>query len=413
MKDKLPGPSAAFGLFLLAALLNVVFSLILFSISEDLGVVVSEPLAILIPTLLLVRFLRLDAGKTLRLKLPSAMDLLLALPLAFSLTVLTDQLSNLTSQVYPLPEQFQEGMIRLLRAENAYDWVIRVLGIGLGAAVSEELLFRGFIQKGLERGLGRSAGVLLTAVLFALMHLIPQGILSYVFAGIVLGTIALATESILIPMVVHFIYNVSAVALLSLYDVETLGRPVWIPPGILIPALLIFGLTFGYFVRKAAEAPSPQQPSLPLAPPAPPDSMDVTPAPLGLAAVAPQRRRLGWLVVGCAAAGGTLLILSLFSYTVYQAHSPTILASMVETMQQDVLRSLSPGASSRAAGVEEEFDALAEVARNGRLGLMQLGRLNWTLAKARSDGLVSMEEIDAIVEEIRSLVRGGTPVRRL
>lgn len=412
MKDKLPGPSAAFGLFLLASLLNVVFSLILFSISEDLGVVASEPLAILIPTLLLVRFLRLDAGKTLRLKLPSTTDLLLALPLAFSLTVLTDQLSNLTSLVYPLPEEFQEGMTRLLRAENAYDWVIRVLGIGLGAAVSEELLFRGFIQKGLERGLGRSAGVLLTAVLFALMHLIPQGLPSYVFAGIVLGTIALATESILIPMVVHFIYNVSAVALLSLYDVETLGHPTWIPPGILIPALLIFGLTFGHFVRKAAEAPSPQ-PTRPMDPPPQPDSMDVAPAPQGLAAVEPRRRRLGWLAVGCAVTGGTVIILSLFSYTVYQAHSRTILASMVENMQQDVLRSLSPGASSRAAQIEGEFDALAEVARNGGLGFLQLGRLNWTLAKARSDGLVSGEEIDVIVEEIRSLVQESTPVRRL
>jgi membrane protease YdiL (CAAX protease family) len=353
----------------------------------------------------------LDIRKTLRLKLPSATDLLLVLPLAFSLTVLNDQISNLTSQVYPLPEEFQEGMAQLLRAENLYDWVIRVLGIGLGAAVSEEILFRGFIQKGLERGFSRSAGVLLTAVLFAFMHMIPQGIPSYVFAGVVLGTTALATESILIPMVLHFIYNVSAVALLSFSDIETLGRPIWIPPGILIPALLIFGLTFGHFVRKAAAAPRPQ-PSLPIAPPAP-DFIEAAPSPLGLAAIAPQRRRLGWLVVGCAVAGGTIVILSLFSYTVYNAHSRTILASMIETMRQDVLRSLPPAASSRVAQIEEEFDALAEVNRNGQLGLLQLGRLNWTLAKARSDGLVSGKEIDAIVEEIRSLVLAGSPVRRL
>ena len=86
---------------------------------------------------------------------------------------------------------------------------------------------------------------------------------------------------------------------------------------------------------------------------------------------------------------------------------------MIETMRHDVLGSLPLSASPRAAQIAEEFDALAELNRNGRLSLLQIGRLNWLLAKARSDGLVSWDEIDAIVEEIRSLVRAGSPVRRL
>ena len=108
-----------------------------------------------------------------------------------------------------------------------------------------------------------------------------------------------------------------------------------------------------------------------------------------------------------------MVILSLFGLTLYKAHSRAIHASMIETMRQDVLRLLPPSDSSRAAQINEEFDALAAINRAGRLSLIQLGRLNWLLAQARSDGSVSREEIDALVEEIRSVVRAGSPVRRL
>jgi membrane protease YdiL (CAAX protease family) len=411
MNGKLPTPLSAFALFFLVAFLNIFFGLILVSISTNFAVLLAAPMAVLVPTLITVRILGLDARKTLRLTLPSGMDLLLAIPLAFSLTVISDQLTNLTGQFFPLPESIREGMVQLLRAESGLDLLVKILGIGVGAAVSEELLFRGFIQKGFEQSWRRSVAILVASALFAFMHLIPHNIPSYLLAGIVLGVTAAATDSILIPVLVHFTYNMSSVALLNLADIETLGQPIWIPPVILIPALFIFALTAGYFIRKTASLPRPP----PAVPGRPPDSFlrQAPPSSGELATIAPQRRRLGWLAVGCAVAWGMVILVGLFAYTIYRTHSREILASVIETSREQTLGSLSPSASSRAAQIDEEFDALAAVNRGGRLGFFQILRLAGIVREARADGMVSEDEIDAILAQIRFLVREKSPVRRL
>ena len=108
----------------------------------------------------------------------------------------------------------------------------------MAAAVSEEILFRGFIQTSLERGsLGRGGAIFLTSFLFAAIHLIPQGMPSYVLAGVVLGITAVATESILIPIVIHAVNNTAAILLLNVADMDSLGQPDWIPPQILDPGV--------------------------------------------------------------------------------------------------------------------------------------------------------------------------------
>jgi len=423
---KLPGPGAALILFAVTLSLNLVITGILFLISEDLGVLLGEPLAILLPTLALVRFLGLDIRSSLRLELPSGTDLLLTIPLAFSLAVVNDQLTNLTDLVFPLSEEFQEGMVRLLRAENLTDWAIKILGVGVGAAVSEELLFRGFIQRGFEQGLGRAAALFLSAFLFAVMHLVPQGIPSYTLAGVVLGLTAAATGSIVIPILLHFIYNTSAVALVSLTDIDTLGKPVWVPAEILIPSLLIFGLIIGYFIRKAAslpgtpetESPSPDTPvafslpsqpevePFPSIPPLEENQKSFTP-------ISPGRRRLGWLAVGCASALGTVVIVGLFTYSIFITRSRALYDSMITTMKQEVLQSIPPSARRRTRQIEDRFDELVALNRAGHLDLLKMGRLNWIYVRAISDGTISEEEMERLLEEIVNILREATPVRRL
>ena len=100
-----------------------------------------------------------------------------------------------------------------------------------------------------------------------------------------------------------------------------------------------------------------------------------------LATVSPQRRRLGWLAVGCAVVGGTVVILSLFSFSIYHTYSRELHASWIRTMKQEVLGAIPPTERSR---VEEGFDALASANEAGRLSLSQIGRLNWIYVEASS-----------------------------
>jgi membrane protease YdiL (CAAX protease family) len=410
MSRKVPTPGWAVLLFLIASVLNTVVNGFLFATWPDLGILLGELLAILLPTLIVVSLLRCDAPTTLRLRLPSRTDFLLALPLAVSLAVLNDQLSNLTGQIFPIHEELREAIVQLLRADTGYEWTIRLLGLAVGAAVAEELLFRGFIQTSLERSvLGRTGAILLTSFLFAVMHFIPQGLPSFALAGVVLGITAIATGSILIPIVIHCVNNASAIALLNLADLETLGQPVWIPPGILIPALLIFALTLGYFLRRAAEHPAPELPSaeplprpgtvMPSIPPADPD-------------VPRRHRKLGWFAVGCAVFVGTLVVLGLFSLSLF--YMPQARSHQIRAMK-DMLLDAVPTQNARLdRDINEAFDALEELNRSGRLTIYQFLRLWWLVhVGAQVDGIITEQDIEAVLVEVRLILHSGARVRRL
>jgi membrane protease YdiL (CAAX protease family) len=83
-----------------------------------------------------------------------------------------------------------------------------VLVLALGAAVSEELFFRGVVQAEL--------GLPLASVLFGLLH--PLGVAYVVWASVAgagLGMLYLATGSLLAPAVAHGTYNLLALTYLK------------------------------------------------------------------------------------------------------------------------------------------------------------------------------------------------------
>jgi membrane protease YdiL (CAAX protease family) len=85
----------------------------------------------------------------------------------------------------------------------------RLLGvlIGIEAALTEETLFRGDLQPTLQRILGRGAGLLLTAVLFALYHLRFEfwGLLGKTAFGLVFGILRDRTGRLVSPAVAHWL----------------------------------------------------------------------------------------------------------------------------------------------------------------------------------------------------------------
>ncbi len=420
MVGKVPPPKWAVLLFLAILVLHTVIGSILILLQPDLGILFGELLTLLIPTVLAVAYLRADFRATLRLRLPSAADVLLAVPLAVALAVLNDQLSNLTSQVYPIPEAQRDAILELLRADTPYEWAVRIFGLAVAAAVSEEILFRGFIQTSLERGsLGRGGAIFLTSFLFAAIHLIPQGMPSYVLAGAVLGITAVATESILIPIVIHAVNNTAAILLINVADMDSLGQPVGIPPQILIPAVLIFAITLAYYVRRMSESESPAAPSFassgsasePNPAPTPEVSPEhfVDPDP---AVQVLKRKTLGWLAVGCAAVGGFLVVFGLFLMSLL--YLPQVRDQRIRDMQQDLLDTLPPSSPGPLASrITEEFDALLDFNESGQLGATEFLRLVWINSAARVDGTISEEEIEAILTRIRLILRENTRVRHL
>jgi len=98
---------------------------------------------------------------------------------------------------------------------NVASWkgyAINVFMFGILAAVGEELLFRGIIQRLFgEWFRNQHVAVILTAFLFSALHMQFYGFLPRFMLGIYLGYLFIWTGSLWIPIFAHFVNNVSAV----------------------------------------------------------------------------------------------------------------------------------------------------------------------------------------------------------
>ncbi len=98
--------------------------------------------------------------------------------------------------------------------------VTAVVVVSALAGIGEELLFRGVIQAGMAASFGAWPGLLVASVLFGLMHALSRAY--FVLAtlmGLYLGALYQATDNLLLPVLVHGLYDAIAIGyLLSVGD---------------------------------------------------------------------------------------------------------------------------------------------------------------------------------------------------
>lgn len=135
----------------------------------------------------------------------SISGLALALVCAAGFYLVLDMgLDPLLAKAFPGSEsQYQEAVRSLLRFP-----VPAFLKVCVIAPVVEEALMRGFLLDGLRGGYGMGAALLISAVVFALLHFNAVQTLSALVCGLVLGLLHLHTGSILCCILAHFGYNV-------------------------------------------------------------------------------------------------------------------------------------------------------------------------------------------------------------
>lgn len=89
----------------------------------------------------------------------------------------------------------------------------------VAAPILEEWLFRGLIQDSLVRKNGPWKGILLASLIFGIIHLIPQQVITGILLGTIIGFVYYKTRSLLSAIVLHGINNSLAV-FLSLLETE-------------------------------------------------------------------------------------------------------------------------------------------------------------------------------------------------
>jgi membrane protease YdiL (CAAX protease family) len=113
-------------------------------------------------------------------------------------------------QPFPrLRRDFERLVAPMFRGTTRLDYLV----IALAAALGEEVFFRGLVQPGLANWIGPWSALLLTSVLFGAAHWIaPTYSLLATLAGIYLGGFMLVSGNLLVPMIVHFLYDYVALA---------------------------------------------------------------------------------------------------------------------------------------------------------------------------------------------------------
>jgi membrane protease YdiL (CAAX protease family) len=171
-------------------------------------------LAEVITTVFALITLRIFLGKTwprlIALRWPSLIHLGLVLIGLPGMLILPNLVHRFAKDIgFPVFED-PEQMARFLG--NWSLW-FGVLVIGLGPGLSEELWCRGFLGRGLVGNYGPLWGVLLTSLLFGLLHVDLAHAVATAVIGVWLHFVYLMSRSLLIPMMLHALNNSTAVFL--------------------------------------------------------------------------------------------------------------------------------------------------------------------------------------------------------
>jgi membrane protease YdiL (CAAX protease family) len=119
------------------------------------------------------------------------------------LEILRTEALNLWTMLIPIPEDyFGSGMPR-----NIF---LAIVSNALFPAFTEEIFFRGVLLTRLRRSYPERKAILLSALLFGLMHINPWQFLGAFISGLFYGWIYLRFKNIWLCMFMHFYTNVLA-----------------------------------------------------------------------------------------------------------------------------------------------------------------------------------------------------------
>ncbi|MBM83532.1 MAG: CPBP family intramembrane metalloprotease domain-containing protein [Planctomycetaceae bacterium] len=168
--------------------------------------IIQQLVIIASPALFMAVMLTSSARKTLRLRMPSfkMMSIAIVLPLTLH-PVSTWVISNVKEYFPPL----DDSVMRMLTAMSDGSqplWLI-LLAIAVAPAICEEIAFRGFMLSGFNRSQRVGLSITMSALAFGVIHMIPLQVFNASLLGLVLGLIAVRSNSLYPGIVFHLIFN--------------------------------------------------------------------------------------------------------------------------------------------------------------------------------------------------------------
>lgn len=157
----------------------------------------SSMLLMILLTVLLKGVLKLDMSNLVpRLRNLNLPLIVMAVVIIFAIDIVIAPL------LYMMPKEWMGGVEGMMRGGA---WA--VITAVVVAPLLEEFVFRGTIQRTLTKASSPYLGIVLSSIIFGLIHMVPQQIVNATMVGLVLGAIFYLTDSLMTVVAIHILNN--------------------------------------------------------------------------------------------------------------------------------------------------------------------------------------------------------------
>lgn len=242
------------------------------SITEDSvmlargATMVAQFLFLLIPTLWLVQRQHGVLSAALSFRKPSMNEIVLSILGMVALLQAAEGYIYFQGKI-PLPESIvpfveqikkmiEETYRVLVESHSLPELIFVIFVVSVTPAICEEVLFRGLVQKNLSLAVNAKRGAIVTGIIFGLYHFNPFHAVPLIALGIYFSFLQYRSQTLIIPMIAHFVNNAISVIAAYVYgytssDIPTLmqGDADMMNDGTVAMTMLLFTVIFGIVVK--------------------------------------------------------------------------------------------------------------------------------------------------------------------
>jgi hypothetical protein len=183
-----------------------------------IALVISQYLFMLLPSVWIVKkWHTTEVKKYLRIKWIPFKEIILSVLITITLLPFCYYISYLLLDWLDIPDVIQNLGNQLFTAHSTSEFILLVFIVAVTPAICEEVFFRGYVQRTMERNMGAKSFVI-TGIIFGLFHMQPLSLISLSILGVLFSFFFYRSKSILPSGAAHFTNNFIALLLLYIYS---------------------------------------------------------------------------------------------------------------------------------------------------------------------------------------------------
>ncbi|MCB0713617.1 MAG: CPBP family intramembrane metalloprotease [Ignavibacteriae bacterium] len=192
-----------------------------------LSVAIGQILFMLLPALFIAQIHPLGTVEALRIRAPKVSHVIMIV-LGIAACYFLSEAWITAQELYMIPDalrpMYEEAKgetswitEKLIVGKDIPMLILAFFSVAIVPACSEEVLFRGIAQRSFEDRLKPFAAIMITGLLFGLIHMEPTNIVPLIGLGLFFGFMAWASRSIWPVIIGHMLFNGTQVLLVNLH----------------------------------------------------------------------------------------------------------------------------------------------------------------------------------------------------